>query len=405
MVAGTDRASGLLNRLLALGGAALVLSIVGIAHVIALIGHPEGEMYEFWVEGTVGSPVFALLGALVLWRDPANRVGRLFSIVAVGASLQLLCGQYTTNGLPATWAAVDVTAALATLLQISVVTGFLFLILIFPTGRLVSPRWRPVAYLGGLGLGLGAVANTLRAGPIENHPLVRNPWGVEGADRLVLVAEAVGGYITVLAYVGAIASLIVRYRRARGDERLQVKWFAFGTIVAFLVIMFGNVLVPTDAEGAYGTFVWTAGPLMIPIAAAIAILRYRLYDIDVVVNKTLVYLFISGVLVLTYLAVVFVLQELLSEHTSESDLAIAGSTLVVAGLFRPLRSRIQAFVDRRFYRSRYDARRTLEEFSSHLRDEVDLDTLTLELVGVVSHTMQPSHASVWLRAPTQMKTS
>lgn len=405
MVAGTDRASGLLNRLLALGGAALVLSIVGIAHVIALIGHPEGEMYEFWVEGTVGSPVFALLGALVLWRDPANRVGRLFSIVAVGASLQLLCGQYTTNGLPATWAAVDVTAALATLLQISVVTGFLFLILIFPTGRLVSPRWRPVAYLGGLGLGLGAVANTLRAGPIENHPLVRNPWGVEGADRLVLVAEAVGGYITVLAYVGAIASLIVRYRRARGDERLQVKWFAFGTIVAFLVIMFGNVLVPTDAEGAYGTFVWTAGPLMIPIAAAIAILRYRLYDIDVVVNKTLVYLFISGVLVLTYLAVVFVLQELLSEHTSESDLAIAGSTLVVAGLFRPLRSRIQAFVDRRFYRSRYDARRTLEEFSSHLRDEVDLDTLTLELVGVVSHTMQPSHASVWLRAPAQMKTS
>ncbi len=394
-----------MNRRWTLSGVVLTLSIVIAAHAIAFIGRPAGGMYEFWVEGTVGSPVFALLGALVLWRDPANRVGRLFSVVAVGASLQLLFGQYTTSGLPATWAAVDVTAALATLLQISVVTGFLFLILIFPTGRLVSSRWRPVVYLGGLGLGLGAVANTLRAGPIENHPLVQNPWGVEGADRLVLVAEALGGYITVLAYVGAIASLIVRYRGARGDERLQVKWFAFGTIVAFLVIMFGSVLVPTGADDVYGTFVWTTGPLMIPIAAGIAILRYRLYDIDVVVNKTLVYVCISGVLVLTYLALVFILQELLSEHTSESDLAIAGSTLAVAGLFRPLRSRTQAFVDRRFYRSKYDARRTLEEFSSHLRDEVDLDTLTLELVGVVSHTMQPSHASVWLRAPTQMETS
>ena len=215
------------------------------------------------------------------------------------------------------------------------------------------------------------------------------------------------------AFLGAVASVVVRLRQARGDERQQIKWFAYVAALlgaAMLLALVAEILhqaAGVDATWGYvlGAGGWFSALFLvifgIPIAAGIAIFRYRLYDIDVVVNRTLVYGVLTVSLTLLYAGGVLLLQLLLQPLTEESDLAIAGSTLAVAALFRPLRSRIQALVDRRFYRRRYDAARTLEAFGARLRDELDLDTLSVVLRGVVRETMQPAHVSLWVRGVSE----
>jgi hypothetical protein len=269
-----------------------------------------------------------------------------------------------------------------------------FLLLLFPDGRLLSRRWRPVAWCGAVGIAGSFVAGGLHPGPIPDFPQVMNPIGVD--SPLVDLLEGLSLLAVVIGVVGSSASLVVRFRRSRGEERQQMKWLALAGAVAAgtlpLAIVTYDVIGETAANAAIMTSV-----LGLPAATGIAILRYRLYDIDVVINRTLVYGALTATLALAYLGGVLLLELALRPLTESSNLAIAGSTLAVAALFRPARGRIQAAVDRRFYRRKYDATRTLELLGTRLRDEVDLDALGSALRAVVADTMQPAYVSLWLR--------
>ena len=264
-----------------------------------------------------------------------------------------------------------------------------FLLLLFPTGRLPSPRWRPVAWAagGGLVMTVAGIALSADSGDLDRT----NPIAVPGAE---LVAGA-GLLLLLLAALASLVSLVVRYRGARWEERRQLEWLTYAAALAGVALLTLIVLESTvgTTDELSNTLV-SGAVAALPVAMGIAILRRGLFDIEVVINRTLVYAALTASLAGSYLALVLLLQLLLSPG---SDLAIAGSTLAVAALFRPLRARIQGLVDRRFFRSRYDAAQTLERFGARLRDEVDLDSLGGELRAVVGDTMKPAHVTLWLR--------
>ncbi len=376
---------------------AVALVVGGL--ILGVANRPETPLYEFWLTVALISPTFATLGALIVSRRAGNVIGWIFLVVGVGTGVQLLSGQYATVALLSeTLPGGAVAGWLSTLVQTSVVISILFLILLFPTGRLLSPRWRPVAWIAGTVVVVSVVSLALTPGPIENFPSVRNPFGVEAAAAVLDILDAIGGWMGLACFIAAVLSLILRFYRSRGEERLQLKWFVYASTLGFLAILLGG-----DRQ-IIGTLVWTVAPVSLPLSAGIAILRYRLYEIDVLINRTLVYGALTVMLALVYVGTVVVLQGLLRALTGqESQLAIVASTLAVAALFNPLRRRIQAFIDRRFYRRKYDAAKTLEAFSAKLRDETDLEALNAELVGVVRETMQPAHVSLWLRPDTPPK--
>jgi hypothetical protein len=356
---------------------------------------PEAPLYEYWLTVALISPTFATLGALIVSRRPGNVIGWIFLVPGVGGGVQLFSGQYATTALfSKTLPGGAVAAWLSTLVQTSIVISIVFLILLFPTGRLLSPRWRPVAWIAGAALVVSVVALALTPGPVESFPSVRNPFGIEATAAVLDPLDTIGGWTGLACFVAAILSLILRFYRSRGDERLQLKWFAYAATLGFLAILFGG-------EGKIiSTLVWTLGPLSLPISAGIAILRYRLYDIDVIINRTLVYGALTAMLAGVYFGGVVSLQSVFRALTGQgSTLAVVASTLAIAALFSPLRRRIQWFIDRRFYRKKYDAEKTLQNFSARRRDEVDLDQLTDDLVMVVRETLQPTHVSLWLRPP------
>ena len=280
--------------------------------------------------------------------------------------------------------------------------------LLFPNGRPPSPRWNPLVWVNLMAIAL-IFAWNFKPGPIENAglPSVENPFGITGAGALFEILGTAGFFLALVgAVVGAI-SLIVRLRRSRGDERQQLKWFVFAGTIFCAVFATGPVLwsLPPSPET---TWIWPMlfllGVGAIPVATGIAILRYRLYDIDVIINRALVYGPLTATLALVYISSVVSLQYALRVLTGqESTLAVVASTLAIAALFSPLRRRVQGFVDRRFYRRKYDAAKTLAAFNARLRDETELDTLSGEVVGVVRETMQPAHISLWLRPDTASK--
>jgi hypothetical protein len=277
---------------------------------------------------------------------------------------------------------------LADLLPIAAIGLGAFLLLIYPTGQVLSRRWRPVSWL------------LVASGLVVSLDTVFGPGtlsSVEGAAKPVQIDAPFfvhGGWAWpgfLLAGLLAIVSVAVRYRRSDAVERQQLRWF-LAAVPIFVTSIFW---VPSsDALAALVAL----GLASLPIAAGIAILRYRLYDLDLVVKRTLVYGVVTAGLAGLYFGIVLALQEVFSSVAGGSDLAVAISTLAVAVLFGPARRRVQRAVDRRFYRRRYDARRTLETFSARLRDEVDLDTLRAEMLGVVDETVQPSRVSLWLRS-------
>jgi len=274
--------------------------------------------------------------------------------------------------------------------------ALVFFPLLFPTGVPPTPRWRVVARIGAAGAVAMMVGLAFSPGRLEDVPL-SNPLGLDGpAGSAASVVGGLGFMLMVASTLAAIASAVVRFRRSEGVERQQLKW-----VTAAAALLIPLLVVPGDVYGStdFGYAALMFGFLVIAVAVAVAMLRHRLYDIDVVINRTLVYGVLTALLASTYLGLVLVFQLVLSPLTEESDLAIAASTLAVAALFRPARRRIQELVDRRFYRRRYDAQRTLASFSGRLRDEVALDSLSAELRGVVADTMQPAHLSLWLRAP------
>jgi hypothetical protein len=337
------------------------------------------------------SSSFAVVGALIASRRPGNPIGWLFLGFGVLAAIDFVAYQYAYRALvthPGSLPAGNVAISVADHLWHPGFGLFVLSFLLFPNGRLLSPRWRWAAHATVVTYGGLAVSGIFEAGFLkaeENLPAKPLFHGL--VEHVASVVFGVLLFANLALLVVAGVSLVLRLKRSHGEERQQVKWFVY--TVAFVMFFF-----PVSLFGlgqAYGVALFP----LIPASAAVAILKYRLYDIDVVVNRTLVYGALTATLAGAYLASVLVLQLVLSPS---SDLAIAASTLAVAALFRLARSRIQALVDRRFYRRKYDAQRTLETFSARLRDEVSLDALGAELRGVVAETMQPAHVSLWLRA-------
>jgi hypothetical protein len=380
----------------------LALGLVALATLFLLTGHAlslaTAGLGAIAAAATAIVAAFGVLGVLITSRHPRNPIGWLFCGVAVTASLMSLSRGVAElwldgNGVP-DW--IGETAAwygdISWILVI--LPAATFLLLLFPDGRLPSPRWRVVAACAGVGIGLLFVADGFDAGALADYPELENPYGVDSPALDAIMGIAV--LALAVAMVGSPVSLVLRFRRAGRVERQQIKWLALAGAVAavtFVIALAGYEVWGSEvSDGAIMVSV-----LMIPVAAGVAVLRHRLYEIDVVINRTLVYGALTATLAGAYLGSVLLLQLALSPLTEESGLAIAGSTLAVAALFRPARARIQHAVDRRFYRRRYDAARTLEVFGVRLRDQVDLDALGGELRAVVAETMQPAHVSLWLR--------
>jgi hypothetical protein len=343
---------------------------------------------------------FMAVGALVVARRPGNVIGWLFSaigLLALGASVAGEYSQYayvTRPGGPPfgpvaawylAWAAFPVFGL-----------TFTYLLLLFPTGRLLSPRWRPIAWLAGIQITAASVLAALQPRlPLEGQSrTIANPIGIsrlpdpeQGAVGAVLIG------LFVAVSLAACGSLVLRFHRARGEERQQLKWVAYAAALMVVSTVVVGALVPGGSDLAVALTV-----ALVPIAAGIAILRYRLYDIDRIINRTLVYGLLTALLVGVYAGAVLVLGQLFGGAGRDlPSWTVAGATLAVAALFQPARRRIQQAVDRRFNRRKYSATKTIEVFSARLRDQIDLDTLSTELLAVVDQTIEPTRASLWLR--------
>ena len=410
-----------------LAGAAIATVVASAAWVLTLDATTTGG--SLWLP--IGS--FTTVGGLIASLRPRNPIGWLFLAVAVLWATGTFALDYAveiySHGDESKWATAAAWYAewywLPAISLVGIFNAFLF-----PTGRLHSRRWRPVFFLAALAIGASTVLAALdpHLEPSEglrvSNPVGISPFGdVEEGVFGGILGSCLAGFATA-----AMISLLLRFRRSRGEELQQLKWFAYaGALLVlgwFVWIPLEEVLegvgnagyavlltLPPIAAGIAilryrlydidvvinRTLVYSSLSF-IPISVGIAILRYRLYDIDVLINRTLVYGSLSVLLALSYLGGVVVVGAALRTLTArEDELAVAASTLAVAALVGPARRRVQAFIDRRFYRSRYDAARTLEAFTRRLRDEVDLEVLRIDLLGVVGDTVRPSHASVWLR--------
>jgi uncharacterized membrane protein YhdT len=363
--------------------------------------------------------VFPLVGALIASRRPENPIGWLclvdgllwtttdmldyhsLYVMASPGSVPFPVGLAGVNH----WLWVPTVGLLGT-----------YVFLLFPDGRLPSKRWRPLAWLSGVVIASGSLGLMLSPGPLDMPRGIRNPFGLEAAPWVAVAAYAILPLLPLCMLASAL-SLVMRYRRSRGDVRQQIKWIAFAaSLVAltYLIAIVALFIHPSEIWFAAGLPLWLdlieyAALLSItsvPIAIGFAVLKYRLYDIDLIINRTLVYGSLTGALALVYFGGVTVTQALFRNITGQEQLpqlVIVASTLVIAALFNPLRRRIQSFIDRRFYRAKYDARKILEAFSVRLRDETDLEALNEDLVEVVRETMQPAHVSLWLRPEKALK--
>jgi len=353
--------------------------------------------------GFMGAPI---LGGLIASRRPDNLYGWLWVGLGLSAAFVQLAESYAAYALVAEPGSLPAPRTVSQVLGMAWGMGIIilpFLLLLFPTGRLPSRRWRPVTWavlVGGAVLLIGGLflPGESGIGPFEN------PLGVGGLVGEAIVFTSVAGVFTIFAAVILSAlSLVFRYRRASGVERQQIKWFAYAAVLFGGSLGFGGFL-GQDLPGVWDALFETVTFIPLYVAVGVAILRYRLYDIDRIINRTLVYGLLTATLALFYFGSIVSLQAALRALTGqESTLAVVASTLAIAALFGPLRRRVQGFVDRRFYRRKYDAAKTLAAFNAWLRDETDLEALNGELVGVVRETMQPAHVSLWLRAPTEVR--
>jgi hypothetical protein len=379
---------------------------------------PSSWRADVGVGGLVGGAfflAFPLIGALIASRRPENAVGWL--CLAVGL-LWALSGVFDYYGFygAATPGSVPfpvVAAGMSDWIWVPAV-GLLgtYVLLLFPDGQLPSTRWRPLAWLSGAVILLLSLGIMLAPGRLDNLAGVRNPTGIEEAEWLVAGAYALLPLLP-LCMLACALSLVLRYRRSGGVERQQIKWIAFAAsvvVVLYAMAMIASLAFPEESWTTAGSVWWLnlltyavlSSFALVPIAVGIAILRHRLYDIDIIINRALVYGSLTVMLVGLYFGGIVVLQSVFVALTGQrSTLAVVASTLAIAALFSPLRREVQAFVDRRFYRRKYDAAKTLEEFGARLRDETDIETLSSNLVGVARETVQPAHVSLWLSPPSQ----
>jgi hypothetical protein len=352
---------------------------------------------------TLGFCAFMVVGVLVVAHRPSNAIGWIFSAIALLAVTALLASEYAVYAYmtrPGSLPGAILAAWYGSWPWYSMLAlALVFTPFLFPTGRLLSPRWRPAAWLAGAATValtvLAALQDTLDLG---RDKVIANPIGIAAVENPEesTVGAALYILLIVLAAV-ALGSLVIRFRQSRGEERQQLKWFTYaGALLPPLAVLAEFLPNPL------GTFVFWVPIVFLPVAAGIAILRYRLYDIDRLINRTLVYGLLTALLAGIYTGAVLVLgQGFGTVGKDPPSWAVAAATLAVAALFQPARRRIQAVVDRRFNRRKYHAAKTVEAFSLRLRDEVDLDALSGELLAVVDQTMQPSQAWLWLRPSTE----
>src|SRR5215211_4241554 len=342
---------------------------------------------------------FSVVGAIVASRHPRNTIGWLFCSTGLVVGLNALAGGYAEFWLASSSGIRSLAESAAwfsswswTLLLVVPTT---FLLLLFPDGRLPSPRWRPVAWCAGLGITGSVLFYALDAGSLEDFPQIVNPYGID--SPIVGIVGVAASFVATGSTAASAISLIVRLRRAGRVERQQIKWLAYGGAVVVGTIFVAAAISLWSVTVSIALI--NLALVGLPVFTGIAIVRYRLYEIDILINRTLVYGVLTATLALIYFGGVAAVQAIFRALTGQEhqpQLAVVISTLVIAALFNPLRRRIQSFIDRRFYRRKYDAAKTLEAFSARLRDETDLDRLGDELVTVVRQTMQPEHASLWL---------
>jgi uncharacterized membrane protein YhdT len=387
----------------ALCALSLVLTALSLLLLILNLSYPNAHLYEPWLDNTLTAISYAPVGALIASRHPENPVGWLLCLYGFVISLSYFSAEYAIYALLAQPDSLPAGEAMAWVFSwmLPLVIGFSTLsYLLFPTGRLPSRRWRWAVWLTVAFIVVGVLLGAFSSGPLSDLGPIQNPLGIVS---LADIYSAILYTTFSVLLVAVISSVFVRLRRAGGVEHQQIKWFAYAVAANAIAVVVAYVI-----PGLIETPLWfeRVGFALnnivipaIPIAIGIAILRYRLYDIDLLINRTLVYGSLTLMLALVYFGGVTATQAVFTALTGQEQqpqLAIVISTLVIAALFTPLRRRIQSFIDRRFYRRKYDASKTLEAFSAKLRNETDLDALSDDLVGVVRETMQPAHVSLWL---------
>ena len=377
----------------------IILEIVGAILLSSLIGGGPGS------EATAYATVLFVLvtgavGTLIGLRRPGNTIGWLLRVAAFG---------FATGSFLVTY--VEVAVAQAGSLPVGPIVVWLgdlmfqlglgvsatFLLLLFPTGHLPSPRWRLVGWMAAVGIALMFAAVLFGPGAFEGLP-IENPLALEETSPMLSVFKG-GFYVTLVAILASVASLIVRYRQAVAEERQQLKWVALSVVVLAIgvagTVVWDMVNGSTELSDDTGNLVIALSLTVVPISIGMAILRYRLYDIDRIISRTVSYAVVTVLLGSAFAGLVFVLGGLLPSQGG--SLVVAASTLAVAALFNPLRRRVQSIVDRRFNRSRYDLSRTIEAFAQRLNTEVDLDQLGRELQFVAGESMHPKSMSLWIR--------
>ena len=389
------------QRLLSVAVLALALACACFALVVARADGGDIGVEE--VLSIVGGLATAIIGTLIVWSRRGGAIGWIFALLGLllvfNVSLHDAYTEYLarTDGSP-----IVAFAWLSGWVWVPMLFSLLVLWpMLFPDGVLDGRVWR-LLFVGAVatcavGSSLAALDPVLTGGNGEDAYEVANPIGLDalgdvdaGADGFVL------GALFVIFMLGGAMSLVVRFRRSRGEARQQIKWIALAGVVVVTTFLLIAPLVEATT-GANPNWLYALAVSLVPASVGLAILRHGLFDVDLVIRRTAVYAVLTVLLAAVYVATVLAGQALFSSFAGGSNLAVAGSTLVVAALFLPLRSRVQRFVDRRFYRSRYDAQRTLEAFGSRLREQVELDELAADLRGVVSDAMRPAHASIWLR--------
>jgi hypothetical protein len=386
----------------------MALTALSLLLLVLNLSHPEVPAYAFWAENVLFSVGYSTVGAIIVPRMQAeNPIGWLFCAIGLLWAVIHLIGEYATYTLlaaPGSLPAGEAASWVYSWLWVPSLGLVVFLSLLFPNGQLPSARWRWFARLSALLTFAGMVLAAFSPGPIVlGLPGIRNPLGIEGLPNAYKPVQA----LMLILIAVAVASLLMRRLYARGVERQQTKWFNYTTAVAASGAILQYIISePLDLVWLrwVGQALVLIGLAGLPISMGIAVTRYRLYEIDLIINRTLVYGPLTAMLVALYFGGIVVLQSVFVLLTGEqSTLAVVASTLLIAALFNPLRRRIQSFIDRSFYRRKYDAAKTLEAFSAKLRDETDLEALSDDLVGVVRETMQPAHVSLWLHPETASK--
>ena len=386
-------------------GLSLTLTVVALLLLALNLSHPHTHIFDSWLDNTLNAVFFSTVGTIVASRRPENPVGWLLCLYGLAQSIYHFSAQYAIYALLAQPNSLPAGEAMAWVFSwlLPIIIGFsVFFILLFPTGRLPSRRWQWVTWLTVAFILVGALSDAFSSGPVDDLGPIRNPLGIQGFSNDY--AAILYNMVALVLLVAAASSVFMRLRRAAGVERQQIKWFSYAAAATVIGLVLAYVIpemieAPLWFERLGYTILLVLIPA-IPISIGIAILKYRLYDIDIIINRTLVYGSLTGTLALIYFGSVTAAQSVFQTLTGQErlpQLVVVVSTLVIAALFTPFRRRIQSFIDRIFYRRKFDARKTLETFSTKLRDETDLNALSDDLVGVVRETMQPAHVSLWLR--------